>query len=168
MQITEPLRAQMRGIAAVVFDVDGVFTDGGLYLSDDGRESKRFDTKDGLGVKRLLDGGVRVAIISGRPSPAVASRMGALGVEPIHLGVGDKGPVFADVAASLGLPETACAAVGDDLPDLDMFARAGLTIAVADAVERVRAAAHWVTTRGGGRGAVREVSDAILAARAGH
>lgn len=161
------MRAQMRAIAAVVFDVDGVFTDGGLYLSDDGRESKRFDTKDGLGVKRLLDGGVRVAIISGRPSPAVASRMGALGVEPIHLGVGDKGPVFADVAASLGLPESACAAVGDDLPDLDMFARAGLAIAVADAVEEVRAAAHWVTAKGGGRGAVREVSDALLAARAG-
>lgn len=166
MPVPEPLRALMRRIDAVVFDVDGVFTDGGLYLSDDGGESKRFDTKDGLGVKRLLDGGVRVAIISGRHSAAVESRMGALGVHPIHLGVADKGPVFGDVAAALGLAPTACAAVGDDLPDLAMFARAGLSIAVADAVDEVRAAADWVTAKGGGRGAVREVCDALLAARA--
>ncbi len=166
MQFPEQLLARMRTIEAVVFDVDGVFTDGGLYLSDDAHESKRFDTKDGLGVKRLLESGVRVAIISGRPSPAVQTRMGALGVSPIRLGVAEKGPVFSEVARMLGVPESACAVVGDDLPDLPMFALAGLTIAPADAVEDVRAAAHWVTTRGGGRGAVREVSDAMLAARA--
>ncbi len=165
MHLPEQLRSRMRGIRAVVFDMDGVFTDGSLYLTDDGREARRFNTRDGLGVKRLLEVGLRVAIISGRSSEAVRHRMRELGVAPVHLGVDDKGAVFEATLAQFAVDAHEVAAVGDDLPDLPMLGRAGLAIAVADAVAPVRAAAHWVTRSGGGHGAVREIADALLAAR---
>lgn len=165
MAASHDLEERMRAVAAVVFDVDGVFTDGGLFLSDDGRETRRFDVRDGLGVKRLLDAGIRVAIVSGRDTPIVARRMAELGVAPVYQGIQEKGPVFERVLAELGIAAAATAAVGDDLPDLAMFERAGLAIAVADAAAPVRAAAHWVTSARGGYGAVREVADALLACR---
>lgn len=166
MHMPEELRTRMRAVQAVVFDLDGVFTDGSLYLSEDGQEGRRFNTRDGLGVKRLIDAGIGVAIVSGRRSPIVTRRMRELGVAAVHQGIARKGPVFAELVRDFAVGAEATAAVGDDLPDLEMFAAAGLAIAVADAVQEVRAAAHWVTRAGGGCGAVREISDALLAARA--
>jgi 3-deoxy-D-manno-octulosonate 8-phosphate phosphatase (KDO 8-P phosphatase) len=157
----------MRAIRVVVFDMDGVFTDGGLYLGADGSEMRRFDTRDGLGVKRLLDAGFRVAVISGRHSPIVAQRMQELGVSPVHQGIDDKAAKFDETLHSLGADAGTVAAVGDDLPDLPMLMRAHLSIAPADAVPAVREAVHWVTALGGGHGAVREIADALLAARDG-
>jgi 3-deoxy-D-manno-octulosonate 8-phosphate phosphatase (KDO 8-P phosphatase) len=165
MQLNEGLSERLRAIRAVIFDMDGVFTDGSLYLSADGTEMRRFNTRDGLGVKRLLDAGIRVAVISGRRSSIVEQRMAELGVSPVHLGVEDKGAVFEQTLRTLGIEADHVAAAGDDLPDLEMLNRAHLAIAVADAVASVRAAAHWVTTCGGGNGAVREIADAILASR---
>jgi 3-deoxy-D-manno-octulosonate 8-phosphate phosphatase (KDO 8-P phosphatase) len=159
------LHRRLARVAAVVFDLDGVFTDGGLYLAADGQEMRRFNSRDGLGVKRLIDAGIKVALISGRQSPIVARRMAELGVAEVHQGIHDKGPVFERTVASLGVTEGRTAAVGDDLPDLAMLERAAVGIAPADAAAAVRAAADWVTEAGGGYGAVREIADTILAAR---
>lgn len=165
MQPPNDVVERLRDVRALVLDMDGVFTDGGLYLGSDGAEMRRFDTRDGLGVKMLLEAGYRVALVSGRSSAVVAQRMAELGVAPVHQGVADKGACFDQTLAQLGIVAAQTAAVGDDLPDLPMLARAAVAIAPADAVAPVRAAAHWVTVARGGHGAVREIADALLAVR---
>lgn len=154
-------------VRLVVFDVDGVFTDGCLYYGAGGEELKVFHVHDGQGVKRLLKSGVAVAVISGRESAAVARRMQDLGVAHLFQGDEHKLPIFERLLKKLGLnaDETAC--VGDDLPDLPLLERAGLAIAVPNALPEVKARAHQVTQAAGGRGAVREVCDLIMAARVG-
>jgi 3-deoxy-D-manno-octulosonate 8-phosphate phosphatase (KDO 8-P phosphatase) len=154
-------------VRLVVFDVDGVFTDGCLYYGAGGEELKVFHVHDGQGVKRLLKSGVAVAVISGRESAAVARRMQDLGIAHVFQGDEDKLPIFERLLKklSLGADEVAC--VGDDLPDLPLLARAGLAIAVCNALPEVRTRAQHVTQAGGGLGAVREVCDLIMAARAG-
>ena len=153
-------------IRLLVLDVDGVLTDGTILLGG-GEELKSFHVRDGLGLKRLMNAGVAVAVISGRESAAVTRRMAELGVPHVYQGVEDKLAVLGRLCSTLGIEAAEVAVVGDDLPDLPPMRAAGLAIAVADAQEEVRAAAHWVTRAAGGRGAAREVADGLLAARTG-
>ncbi len=149
----------------VAFDIDGVFTDGRFYLSDDGIESKAFNTQDGFGVRRLIDAGFEVAVISGRRSAATAKRMDELGVRNVILGTSDKCAAFDELLAGLGLDASECAYVGDDIPDLSLLEKVGYSIAVANAVEEIRDFCDYTTKAAGGYGAVREVCDLVLAAR---
>ena len=151
----------------VAFDVDGVFTDGRFYLSDDGVESKAFNTQDGFGIRRLVDAGFEVAVISGRRSAAAAKRMAELGVQHVFLGTADKVAAFDKLIASLEIDVMECAYAGDDIPDLALLGKVGYSIAVANAVEEVRDFCDYTTMAPGGHGAVREICDLVLAARPG-
>ncbi len=154
-------------VRLVIFDVDGVLTDGRLYFLPDGRELKVFHVRDGLGIRRLQAAGIEVAVISGRDSPLVVRRMHDLGVTRVYQGHDDKLATFRALLDELGLSAAETAYVGDDVIDLPVMAVAGLAVAVADAHPEVRAAAHRVTALPGGRGAAREVCDLILEARRG-
>jgi len=158
------LDAQARQLKLVGFDVDGVLTDGRLYMGPDGLELKVFHTRDGHGLKALMAAGIQVAIISGRQSRAVEERMAQLGIEEVHLGVSDKAPCFDRIRQSLDLPPHACAFMGDDVVDLEVMAGCQLAAAPADAHPAVLAKAHWRSERPGGFGAAREWCDRILAA----
>jgi 3-deoxy-D-manno-octulosonate 8-phosphate phosphatase (KDO 8-P phosphatase) len=153
------------GIKLVAFDVDGVFTDGRFYLSNDGVESKAFSTQDGFGIRRLLDAGIAVAVISGRTSAAVQQRMNELGVRHVVQGCADKIAAFDAITAELDITDAECAYVGDDIPDLPLLKKAGTSVAVANAVAELHRECDFVTQARGGFGAVREVCDMILAAR---
>ncbi len=148
----------------VGFDVDGVFTDGRFYLSDDGVESKAFSTQDGFGIRQLIDAGVSVAVISGRQSVAVERRMGELGVSYVIQGCKDKVSAFDGLAEELNIPLKQTAFVGDDVPDLPLLRHAGYAFAVANAVPEVKTACDMTTSAAGGAGAVREVCELVLAA----
>ena len=149
----------------VAFDVDGVFTDGRFYLSDEGVESKAFNTQDGFGVRKLLEAGVSVAVISGRKSAAVEIRMAELGVQHVVQACTDKVAAFDKITARLGIAPDECAYVGDDIPDLSLLNHVGYAIAVANAVPAVHKQCDYSTTAAGGFGAVREVCELILSAR---
>ena len=161
--------ASIRELAArvrlVIFDVDGVFTDGRLYYGSDGAELKAFHTRDGHGIKMLLKHGIQVAVISGRESAAVTRRVQELGIKYTFQGYDDKWPVYQQLLQQLAMPTQQVACVGDDLPDLPLMEASGLAIAVNDAHPTVRAGAHLCTQARGGEGAVREVCDLILTAR---
>lgn len=152
-------------IRLLVLDVDGVMTDGRLYLNGRGEEVKVFDVRDGYGLKRVRDAGIEVAVVTGRSSAAVERRARELGITEVHQGVGSKGPLLDELLRKRNLEPAAVCCVGDDLPDLPAFERAGLAVAVADAAVEVRDAAALITKRRGGRGAVREVCEFLLAAR---
>jgi 3-deoxy-D-manno-octulosonate 8-phosphate phosphatase (KDO 8-P phosphatase) len=155
----------LRRIRLVVLDVDGVMTDGGLYYGPTGEEWKRFDVKDGLALARAVTAGLGVAIVSARRSAAVARRCAELGVVEVHQAVGDKLAAYERLRARHGCQDAEVACMGDDLADLAVMRRAGLAVAPADAAPEVRRAAGWVSRAPGGRGAVREVLEAILRAR---
>ncbi len=161
------LTVRLALLRLIVFDLDGFFNVGRLMLVVDGREYKTFHTQDGYGVRRLLEAGVQVAIISGRRSGAVDRRMTELGVTRVVQGCRHKVPELHAMADDLGIDLAEVAYVGDDLPDLEAMRACGLAIAVANAVEGIVAEADYVTARGGGDGAVREVADLVLAARPG-
>ncbi len=153
-------------VRLLISDVDGVLTDGTLYYGEAGESLKAFNVRDGLGVRMLDDAGIEVAVISARRSPALERRMADLGVRHVLAGRRDKVAALDELLAELSLDAADAAFIGDDLLDREISARVGLAIAVADADPTLRAAAAWVTRAPGGRGAVREVADAILAARA--
>ena len=159
------IQARAARVRLVVFDVDGVFTDGRLYYGAAGEELKVFHVHDGQGVKHLLKHGVAVAVISGRESAAVARRMQDLGVAHVFQGDEQKLPIFERLLKKLGLTAEQVACVGDDLPDLPLLERAGLAVAVPNALDAVKARAQHVTRAPGGNGAVREVCDLIMAAQ---
>jgi 3-deoxy-D-manno-octulosonate 8-phosphate phosphatase (KDO 8-P phosphatase) len=156
---------RLREIRLIAFDIDGVFTDGRFHLSDDGVESKAFHTQDGYGVRRLLDAGVAVAVISGRRSGAVEKRMAELGVQHVILGSKDKVAALDQLAAALGIEVADCGYAGDDIPDLPLLDHVGFSFAVANAVQAVQERCAHVTRRPGGSGAVREICDLIVAAK---
>ena len=158
--------ATLAGIRLVAFDVDGVFTDGRFYLSDDGVESKAFHTQDGFGIRKLINAGIEVAVISGRRSGAVERRMAELGVAHVVQGCRDKVAALDDLLATLRLTSEQCAFVGDDIPDLPLLQAVGFSIAVANAVPEVRELCDYTTTATGGAGAVREVCELVLGAGA--
>ncbi len=155
----------LEDLGLVVFDVDGVLTDGRFWLSDDGVESKAFNTQDGFGIRQLLRAGLEVAVISGRQSNAVEKRMSELGVRHVFLGCDDKVGAFRSLINELGVDSANTAYVGDDVPDIPLLRAAGVAIAVANAVAEVKAECAMTTTASGGQGAVREVCDLILASR---
>ncbi len=161
----DPLLDAARRIRLLVLDVDGVLTDGRLFLGATGEELKVFHVRDGAGLVAVQRAGIAVAIVSGRSSPAVERRAAELGIRLVRQGATDKAHEIETLAARLGAAREEIACVGDDTPDLPMMRRAALAIAVADAHAEVIDAADWVTTRKGGRGAVREVCDLLLRAR---
>jgi 3-deoxy-D-manno-octulosonate 8-phosphate phosphatase (KDO 8-P phosphatase) len=163
--VTDVARKLPADTKLAVFDVDGVFTDGRFYLSNEGVESKAFCTQDGFGIRKLLQAGIHVAVISGRTSRAVALRMSELGVPHVLQGVADKVAAFEQLLEKLQLSHAQCVYTGDDVPDLPLLRRAGFSVAVANAVDEVKAACHYTTRCSGGAGAVREVCDLILRAR---
>ena len=156
------LRAQ--GVRAAFFDVDGVLTDGGLYISAEGETLKRFHTLDGHGLKLLARAGIAPCIISGRDSAPLRLRLEALGVRHVRLGTEDKRPAAEAMLAELGLDWVQAAAIGDDWPDLPVMRRAAFACAPALAHAEVRAVAHHTTTAHGGAGAAREFCDLLLVA----
>ena len=159
------INARAASIKLVAFDIDGVMTDGGLHYTDDGHELKTFNVQDGLGVVLLRRAGVKVAIITGRTSNVVNCRAKDLGVEHVFHGVGDKGAVSGQLLEQLGLQWSELAFMGDDLIDLPAMTRCGLAIAPANARPIVKERAHMVTDASGGKGAVREAIEFILAAQ---
>jgi 3-deoxy-D-manno-octulosonate 8-phosphate phosphatase (KDO 8-P phosphatase) len=159
------LPARAATVKLLLLDVDGVLTDGRVTYTDAGDEVKRFHVRDGSGLKIWQSLGLRAAVLSGRASRAVERRATELGLAPVIQGRSDKLPAFRDLLAALELrPEQVCA-VGDDLPDLPVLVRCGLSVAVADACPEVRAAAHWTTPAAGGAGAVREAIEWVLKLR---
>lgn len=158
-------KARAARIKLVAFDIDGVMTDGGLHYTDDGHELKTFNVQDGLGVVLLRRAGIKVAIITGRTSNVVNCRAKDLGVEHVFHGVGDKGAVSGQLLEQLGLQWSELAFMGDDLIDLPAMTRCGLAIAPANARPVVKERAHMVTDASGGKGAVREAIEFILAAQ---
>jgi 3-deoxy-D-manno-octulosonate 8-phosphate phosphatase (KDO 8-P phosphatase) len=152
-------------IRLVIFDVDGVLTDGSLFLGDDGQEYKAFNSRDGHGMKMLQSNGVTIAIITGRSSQVVNHRMASLGIEHVYQGARDKAPVYAELRDKLGLDDSQVAYVGDDVVDLPVMRKVGLAIAVQDAHELVKKHAHWQTPNRGGRGAARDVCEMLMEAQ---
>ncbi len=156
------LRAQ--GIRVAFFDIDGVLTDGGLLISEQGETLKRFNTLDGHGLKMLQKGGITPAVITGRDSPALRARLQALGITHAHFGTEDKLPAAEATLAALQLDWSAVAAMGDDWPDLPVMRRAAFSCAPVNAQVEVSAQAHYVTKLAGGHGAARELCDLLLVA----
>ncbi|GBE48489.1 3-deoxy-D-manno-octulosonate 8-phosphate phosphatase KdsC [bacterium BMS3Bbin12] len=165
MEMTDGLRTRAARVRLLVFDVDGVLTDGSLYLGDDGREYKAFHSRDGHGMKMLMDSGVQIAIITGRESEVVRCRMADLGVRHVLQGRTDKAAAFRHLLDELHVDAEDTAYVGDDVVDIPAMRRAGLAIAVRDAHPLVVRNAHWVSAVEGGRGAAREVCELIMDAR---
>jgi 3-deoxy-D-manno-octulosonate 8-phosphate phosphatase (KDO 8-P phosphatase) len=154
-------------VSLVVLDVDGVLTDGRLWYGPDGESLKVFDVRDGHGIKNLISAGIGVAVISGRRSGAVTARMRELGVSDVAQGVKDKARALAELLKRNAIEAKRVACLVDDTPDLELMAAVGLPAAVADAHPEVLAAAQHVTRARGGRDAVREFCDWLVAARAG-
>ena len=152
-------------IRLLVLDVDGVLTDGGLYWGPSGEEIKRFHVHDGLAIAAARRAALGIAVISGRASAAVAGRMAELGIAEVHQGVQDKTRVLDALRTRVGIETRDVAVMGDDLTDLPLMRQAGLALAPANAVPEVRRAAHWVSRRRGGDGAVREAIELLLRAR---
>ncbi len=154
-----------KNIRCVIFDIDGVMTDCKLYLTHDGEEIKAVNVRDGLGLKLLMKHGIEVAVISGRPSAAMQKRLEYLGVPHIWLATEDKLPAYEALKAKLGLSDAQMAHMGDDTPDLPLFAQVGLALAPGDAHRKAKATAHWISEARGGDGAIREAVDFILVAQ---
>jgi 3-deoxy-D-manno-octulosonate 8-phosphate phosphatase (KDO 8-P phosphatase) len=164
LQFAPELLLQAQGVRAAIFDVDGVLTDGRLYIGEHGETVKTFHTLDGHGLKLLAAGGIEPVVISGRDSPALRRRLGDLGITRLALGAGDKVAVAEPLLHALQIDWAQLAVIGDDWPDLPLMQRARFACTVPDAHVEVRAMAHHVTTARGGRGAAREFCDLLLCA----
>ena len=149
-------------IKALFFDVDGVLTDGRIYLAGDGSEFKVFDTKDGHGMRKAIAAGLKIAWISGRTSRATARRAKELGVRECHQGISDKGKTYREICRRWKVIPQETGAMGDDEPDVPMLEAAGFSACPADAAPPARQAAQVVLKKPGGRGAAREFIDAVL------
>ena len=159
------VHARAQAIRLAIFDVDGVLTDGTLWIGPEGEAFKAFNILDGHGVKMLHSAGIATAILSGRESAAVVRRATELSIAHVIQGAEDKLAELERLAARLGVSFEQCAFVGDDLPDLAVMKRCGFAVAVANAAEAVKASAHYVTRAAGGHGAVREFCDLVLASQ---
>ncbi|MCE1193403.1 MAG: HAD hydrolase family protein [Acidovorax sp.] len=164
LQFPAELLLRAQDVRVAFFDVDGVLTDGGLYISESGETLKRFHTLDGHGLKLLQRAGITPAVITGRDSLPLRVRLKALGVEHAVFGTEDKRPAAEQILASLGCNWSQAAAMGDDWPDLPVLRRSALACAPANAQAEVRHAAHFVTQARGGDGAARELCDLLLVA----
>ena len=153
-----------QGVRAAIFDVDGVLTDGRIYIGEHGEGVKAFSTLDGHGLKLLQRGGITPVVITGRDSPAVRRRVADLDIAHAVFGAGDKLAAATPLLAALGIGWDAIAAMGDDWPDLPLLTRAAFACAPANAHAEVRAVVHHVTQASGGHGAARECCDLLLIA----
>jgi 3-deoxy-D-manno-octulosonate 8-phosphate phosphatase (KDO 8-P phosphatase) len=160
-----PVRKAAQSVRLVLMDVDGVMTDGSILFVDAKSEGRIFDAKDGVGIWLLRRAGIVTGVISGRTSPAVKRRVKELGIEEIHLKVTNKLEVYEEILTRKGLSDDSVCFIGDDVVDLGVLERAGLSVAPSDAHPVVRRSVRFVTRAEGGRGAVREVADLILAAQ---
>jgi 3-deoxy-D-manno-octulosonate 8-phosphate phosphatase (KDO 8-P phosphatase) len=161
MSLTE----RIKPLRLIAFDVDGVLTDGGLYLSDSGEEFKRFNSLDGHGLKMLKASGVELAIITGRTSHCVELRAKNLGITRLYQGVENKYAALQSLLSDLNLPPESAAFMGDDVIDLPAMRNVGVSFSVPDAPQCVRDRADYVSQRAGGHGAVREVCELIMSAQ---
>lgn len=149
-------------IKIIILDVDGVLTDGGIIVNDDGEESKNFYVRDGLAIVVAAKRAMKFAVISGRYSKVVEVRMSELGIHDVHQNAMNKVKVFESILAKQNLTAQEAAFIGDDVNDLDVLELAGLSCAPSDADETVKAKVNWVSSFGGGKGAVREMIELIL------
>jgi 3-deoxy-D-manno-octulosonate 8-phosphate phosphatase (KDO 8-P phosphatase) len=149
-------------IKLLIFDVDGVLTDGGLFIGPNGEEYKKFNSRDGHGMRLIQYTGVELAIITGRTSEVVEHRMQNLGIKHVYQGQRIKITAFEKLIDDLNVSPEECAYVGDDWVDLAIMSRVGLAIAVQDALPLVKQHAHWITPSNGGQGAAREVCELIM------
>lgn len=161
----QDIHSKAAAVRLIVFDVDGVLTDGGLFIGDDGQEYKAFNSKDGHGMVMLQQSGVEIAIITGRTSEVVRIRMASLGIQRVYQGKREKLPAYEEIKQITGFDDEQIAYVGDDVVDLPAMTRAGFAVAVQDAHPLAKQHAHWVTPSGGGRGAAREVCELIMDAQ---
>ena len=161
----QDMREKAANIRLIVFDVDGVLTDGSLYIGDDGQEYKAFNSKDGHGMVMLQHSGVEIAIITGRSSEVVRIRMASLGIQRVYQGKREKLPAYEELKQITGFNDDQIAYVGDDVVDLPVMTRVGFAVAVQDAHPLTKQHAHWVAPSGGGRGAGREVCELIMDAQ---
>ncbi len=163
--VSADILAIAKQIKLLICDVDGVFSDGLVYMGNQGEELKTFHTRDGYGVKSLMNAGIEVAIITGRKSQIVENRMRALGIQLIYQGQDDKVKAYQDICQKLAIAPEHTGYIGDDLIDWPVMEQVALRACVADGHPLLAKRANYVTTIGGGRGAVREVCDLILQAR---
>jgi len=161
----EELEERMRELRLMIFDVDGVLTDGTLYFSDSGAEMKAFNVRDGHGLKMLKESGVEVALLSARRSRAVELRAAELGIALVEQGAADKGAAFDALLARARLSSSAAGFMGDDVVDLPVLVRCRFAASVPEAPDAVRRRVHHVTHAPGGRGAAREVCELIMQAQ---
>lgn len=161
----QDIRSKAESIRLIIFDVDGVLTDGSLFIGDDGQEYKAFNSKDGHGMVMLQETGVQIGIITGRTSEVVRIRMASLGIQHVYQGKREKLPAYNELKQALGLNDQQIAYVGDDVVDVPVMSKVGLAIAVQDAHELTKQHAHWTTPSGGGRGAAREACEMIMDAQ---
>jgi 3-deoxy-D-manno-octulosonate 8-phosphate phosphatase (KDO 8-P phosphatase) len=164
-KLPDTLITRASRIRLMIFDVDGVLTDGGLWYGDQGEALKRFHVLDGHGLKMLDSSGIGVALMTARDGPIVAWRGAELGITHIKLGVRDKGRALIELANELGIAKESVGYMGDDVIDLPAMQQAGLAVTVPNAPAYIAQNAHWTTSRSGGHGAVRECCDMILAAQ---
>lgn len=157
-----------RHIKLALFDVDGVLTDGSLYLGDDGQEYKGFFSRDGVGLKLLQRSGVELGIITGRTSRVVEHRAADLGIKHVFQGCDDKFATYDELTKKLGLRPEAVAYLGDDIVDLPILLKVGLSVTVQDANYLVKKHVHWITPSPGGRGAARDLCEMIMFAQGTH
>jgi 3-deoxy-D-manno-octulosonate 8-phosphate phosphatase (KDO 8-P phosphatase) len=163
-QISDDVLARAKQIKLVLFDVDGVLTDGRLYLDNRGEEYKAFNSRDGHGLKMLMRNGVEVGIITGRQSDIVAHRTRELGIKHVRQGAADKLPVYETMVRELGLNHEQVAFVGDDVVDLPIMLRVGLAVCPRDGHFLVQRHSHWVSRNDGGRGCARDVCELLMLA----
>jgi len=162
-----PHEAQLRlgTVKLLSLDVDGVMTDGGLYYTEDGTQFRKFNVKDGLGIKNAMKAGMEVCIISASRQKSTLQRAAHLGIKHVRIGAEDKLAELRDIADGLGIDLHEVAHVGDDLTDVALMAHVGMPMTVADGVPEAIAAARYVTAKSGGAGAVREICDMVVNSR---
>lgn len=164
-EANDALLARAKAVKLLLFDVDGVLTDGSLFLDNHGEEYKAFNSRDGHGLKMLQRNGVAIGIITGRNSQIVAHRMQELGIQHVRQGCADKFPVYEQMIAELKLKPEQVGFVGDDVVDLPIMLRVGFAVCPQDGHFLVQRHAHWVTPSGGGRGAGRDVCELMMLAQ---
>ncbi len=159
------LAGLLANIRLLSLDLDGVLTDGGLYYTEGGDVMRKYDVKDGMGIELLMQAGVPVSVITASETPAIATRLAKLKIPHVRMGIKHKLPELQAICASLGIGLDQVMHVADDVNDLPVLRAVGLPVAVADALPVVRGVARHITERPGGRGAVRELCDLLIATR---
>ena len=159
------MEVKLKKIKLIGFDVDGVFTDGKIYIDENGEESKAFHTQDGQGIRNLIESGIKILVISGRKSKAAEKRMIELGVNDYFLGYREKKEIFLKKIEEYNIKLTECAFVGDDISDGDILDIVGFPIVVSNGIDKIKKSAFYTTHKSGGNGAIREISDLIINAK---